>query len=71
MMYVLCLSGAASAYTEVTTGDLRARGCDPIANADVFACQSAADLVCRDRGFRGGHGPVEWNDSMSGVVCFR
>jgi len=54
----------------VLTGDLTARGCNPISNANTLLCSIAADDVCRARGYLSGWGPVEWNTTDSAVVCF-
>jgi hypothetical protein len=68
-MWVDCLASDQAAYTVVNTSELNALGCDPIASPDAFACNVAADMVCRAHSFRAGWGPVEWNTAMSGLVC--
>jgi hypothetical protein len=71
MLYALCLPSSHAAYTGVLTSQLQARGCDPLTSPDAFVCQTASDLECRARGHQGGYGPVEWNTTDSGIVCFR
>lgn len=69
--YVSCVSAPYASYRPIPTADLRARGCDPVITAEPVACATASDQVCRDAGFEGGWGPVEWNDTDSAVVCVR
>jgi hypothetical protein len=71
MAAVLCLPSSISRYTDVPTSELRARGCDPLTEADQIICASAADEYCRGAGHLAGFGPVEWNDTDSAVVCLR
>jgi hypothetical protein len=71
MMWIACLPSDVAQYTDIPTSALAARGCNPIATADTLQCQSASDLECRARGLQGGYGPVEWNDTMSAIVCLR
>jgi hypothetical protein len=71
-MYAYCLPADMAASVNVATLDLiLAASCDPTVYPDDFDCNAASDTVCRDRGYRGGWGPVEWNDIDSQVVCFR
>ena len=71
-LFASCLPADMAATVGVGTLDLiLASGCDPTVFPDEFNCNVAADMVCRDRGYRGGWGPVEWNDTDSQVVCFR
>jgi hypothetical protein len=70
-MWVDCLAADQATYTAVNTSELNALGCDPISDPNAFACNVAADMVCQAHAFRAGWGPVEWNTSMSGLVCLR
>jgi|GEM_PF-2420612 len=69
--YVGCVSAPFASYRSIATSELRSRGCDPIVTAEPVACGAAADAYCRDNGFEGGWGPVEWNDTSAAVVCAR
>lgn len=69
--YLTCTSAPFSSYRPIATDELRVRGCDPTINPEPVACAAAADDYCRDNGFEGGWGPVEWNTTDSAVVCAR
>ena len=69
--YVTCMSAPFASYRSIPTSEFRTRGCDPTVNAEPVACAAASDDYCRDNGFEGGWGPVEWNDTESAVVCAR
>jgi hypothetical protein len=71
VFYAGCVSAPSASYRSIATSELRARGCDPIITAEPVACAAAADGYCRDNGFEGGWGPVEWNDTNAAVVCAR
>ena len=71
MMVVECLAADQASYVAIQTSELNALSCDPVTAPDTFACNVAADRVCRNHGFRAGWGPVEWNATDAGVVCFR
>jgi hypothetical protein len=70
-VWVTCLPSDLAAYTTIAIGEMLGRNCNPDSNPNTLACQSAADLECRDLGFQGGYGPVEWNESISVIICFR
>jgi hypothetical protein len=70
-VWVTCLPSELAAQTTIALSKLLGRGCNPDANAGTLGCQSAADLECRELGYRGGYGPVEWNNEISMIVCFR
>ncbi len=70
-VWVMCLPNDLAAQTRLMMGELQARGCNPNVDPNTFACQSAADHECRARGFVGGVGPVEWNLSLSVILCLR
>jgi hypothetical protein len=69
-MYVDCLASDQASVERVPTLSLELHSCDPTVDAEIFDCSIAADQVCRERGFRAGWGPVEWNDSETYLVCF-
>jgi hypothetical protein len=69
---VVCLPSSLASYRSIATSELTGRGCDPVGtDPSTLICSSAADSTCRAAGFAAGVGPVEWNASMSAVVCLR
>lgn len=66
---LICLDAAHAAVVGISTSEMQARGCDPIATPDLPACNYAADAWCRDAGHVAGLGPVEWNTSMTFIEC--
>ncbi|MFO0683269.1 MAG: MopE-related protein [Sandaracinus sp.] len=71
-MYVLCLAADQADFVRYATLDfILAGSCDPTVYPDDFQCSLGADRICRNHGYAGGWGPVEWNDTDTFVVCFR
>ncbi len=68
-MWVDCLPASVGVSTDVATPTLNGLGCDPLGAPDGIECAAAADNHCRGLGFVAGYGPVEWNETMSAVVC--
>ena len=66
-----CVPAPIAEMVSVDPSEMQTRGCDPTVDADTAACTSAADGVCRARGFEAGWGPLEWNATVTFVLCLR